>query len=604
MNIDVPLMLMIVLFIGLGILSQWLAAMIRWPAIVVMSIAGLLIGPIFQVVNPEQLMGSELFSTIVSLAVAIILFEGSSNLDYRELPGVSKAIARIVSIGAVLAWLMGALAMYLILGLPLSISFVLGGLLIVTGPTVIQPLLKQAKVKNSVNSILKWESIILDPVGPLFALFAFYVFQVMDRGFGIDFFMNYIIGFAVAFGLGIGASYLFKWLIQWDFIPQNLMAPIQFVFILLIFSLSDAVLHESGLLAVTIFGLVMAQLKNHSLIYKESDRFIDETTLILVSTVFILITSSLTREVLNEVISWQLVLFCIVMILIVRPAYILLSTINTGIAFKERAFVSFVAPRGIVALAVAEFFAGLFISQEVEMANYIVPVTFGFVFVTVVIYGFSFKPLSRFLKLSSTAPPGVIIIGENRFSLELAERLQSHEIPVLISDLLNSDPKRAKERGLETFDGNLLSEGERVQTDLTPYEQCLLTTRSYTFNHLAFNEMSQEFGLKNVKMFPYPIDSEKKRRRVEPEIRHHILFDEDYTYYWFNQFIDDNEITEIDASESDKITDDDVILYHIDGNKNVTFKTITEDLNYSTNGIIGILKDAQSFKENKKNGGS
>lgn len=604
MNIEVPLMLLIVLFIGLGILSQWVAAMIKWPAIVVMSIAGLLVGPIFQLVNPEQMMGSELFSTIVSLAVAIILFEGSSNLDYRELPGVSKAIARIITIGAVLAWVMGALAMYFILDLPLSISFVLGGLFIVTGPTVIQPLLKQAKVKNSVNSILKWESIILDPVGPLFALFAFYVFQMIDQGFGLGYFMEYILGFAVAFVLGFGASYLFRWLIKWDFVPQNLMAPVQFVFILLIFSLSDAVLHESGLLAVTIFGLVMARLKNHSLIYKESDHFIDEMTLILVSTVFILITSSLTREVLNEVISWQLVIFCIVMILIIRPAYILLSTINSGIAFKERAFVSFVAPRGIVALAVAEFFAGLFIAQEVEMADHIVPVTFGFVFVTVVIYGFSFKPLSKFLKLSSTEAPGVIIIGENRFSLALAERLQDHEIPVLISDLLNSDPKRAKERGLETFDGNLLSEDERIQTDLTPYNQCLLTTRSYTFNHLAFNEMSQEFGLKNVKMFPYPIDSDKKRRRVEPEIKHHILFDENYTYYWFNLFIDDHEITEVDASESDSITDDDVVLYHIDGNKNVSFKTITEDLNYSTEGVIGILKGAHSFKEKKKNGES
>ena len=137
MNIELPLMLLIVLFIGLGILSQWVAAMIKWPAIVVMSIAGLVVGPILQLVNPEQMMGSELFSTIVSLAVAIILFEGSSNLDYRELPGVSKAIAKIITIGAVLAWVMGALAMYFILDLPLSISFVLGGLFIVTGPTVI-----------------------------------------------------------------------------------------------------------------------------------------------------------------------------------------------------------------------------------------------------------------------------------------------------------------------------------------------------------------------------------------------------------------------------------------------------------------------------------
>ncbi len=603
MNIEIPLMLIVALFITLGIASQWVAAMIKWPAIVVMSIVGLLVGPIFQIVNPQEMMGSELFGTIVSLAVAIILFEGSSNLDYRELKGVSKAIARIITVGAVLAWLLGAMAMYFILNFPLSISFVLAGLFIVTGPTVIQPLLKQAKVKDSVNSILKWESIILDPVGPMLALFAFYVFQILGQDFGLEYFLEYIIGFSVAFALGFGASYLFKWMIQGDFIPQNLMAPIQFVFILLLFSLSDAVLHESGLLSVTIFGLVMARLKNHSLIYKQSNHFIDEMTLILVSTVFILITSSLTREVLNEVLSWELVLFCLIMIIIVRPAYILLSTINTEIPFKERAFISFVAPRGIVALAVAEFFSGLFNDQNVPMAEYIAPVTFGFVFVTVVFYGFSFKPLSKLLKLSSIEPPGIIIIGENRFSLKLASKLQEHEIPVMVSDLLNSDAKRAKELGLETFDGNLLSEDERIQADLTPYEQCLLMTRSYTFNHLAFNELSQEFGLKNVKMFPYPVDHEEMRNRVEQVIRHHILFDEYFTYYWFNQFIDEYKITELDPSEVESITEDDIILYYIDSAKNVTFKTITEDLTYGEEGVVGVLKGAHTFKEEKKNGG-
>ncbi|MFC3419387.1 cation:proton antiporter [Salinicoccus hispanicus] len=602
MDIELPLMLLIVVFISLGILSQWLAAIIKWPPIVVMSIVGLLIGPVFQLVNPEQMMGSELFSTIVSLAVAIILFEGSSNLDYRELPGVSKAVTRIITVGAVLAWLLGTLAMYFIFGFPLSISFVMAGLFIVTGPTVIQPLLKQAKVKNSVNSILRWESIILDPVGPLFALFAFYMFQIINEGFGIGYLMDYIIGFAVAFLLGYGASYLFRWLIKKDFIPQNLMAPVQFIFILLIFSISHTVLHESGLLAVTIFGLVMARLKNHSLIYKESDHFIEEMTLILLSTVFILITSSLTREVLGEVLNWQLALFCVIMILVIRPIYILLSTINTEISLKERTFISFVAPRGIVALAVAEFFAGLFISEEVRMADFIVPVTFGFVFVTVVIYGFSFKPLSKWMKLSSTSPPGVILLGENMFSLALAKKLDGHGIPVLISDLLNSETKKAQEYGLETFEGNLLSKEERVRTDLTKYDQCLLTTRSYTFNHLAFNELSQEFGLRNVGMLTPPVDSEKVRNNIEQVIRHHILFDDRFTYYWFSRFIDDHEITELDTAEAESITEDDIILYHIDENKNVTFKTITDDLNYTPNGVIGILKDAHQFKENRQNG--
>ncbi|GAB3068051.1 cation:proton antiporter [Salinicoccus sesuvii] len=597
---EIPLILVIVIFISLGILSQWLAAMIKWPPIVVMSIVGLLVGPGLQLVNPQEMIGSELFTTIVSLAIAIILFEGSSNLDYRELPGVSKAVTRIITIGAVLSWLLGALAMYLILGFPWSISFVMGGLFIVTGPTVIQPLLKQAKVKNSVNSILRWESIIVDPIGPLFALFAFYMFQIINEGFGLAYLMDYIIGFAVAFILGLGASYLFRWLIKRDFIPQNLMAPIQFIFILLIFSISHTILHESGLLAVTIFGLAMARLKNHSLIYKESDHFIEEMTLILLSTVFILITSSLTREVLGEVLNWQLVIFCVTMILVVRPLYVFLSTINTEISLRERSFISLVAPRGIVALAVAEFFSSLFIGEEVPMADFIVPVTFGFVFVTVVIYGFSFKPLSKWLKLSSTNPPGVIILGENRFSLALANKLKKHDIPVLISDLLNSDTKKAQDYGLETFEGNLLSKEERIRVDLTEYTQCLLLTRSYTFNHLAFNELSQEFGLRNVGMLPPPVESERARDKIEPVIRHHILFDDAFNYYWYSQFIDKYEITEVEASDSGSITEDDIVLYHIDENKNTTFKTIIGELSYTENGIIGVLKDAHKVKNNKK----
>src|SRR5699024_12609636 len=180
---DLPIMLVIVLFISFGIFSQWLAGLIRWPAIVVMSIAVLLIGPAFQFANPEQMMGSDLFSTIVSLAVAVILFEGSSNLDYRELKGVSKAVRRVITIGAALAWIFGTLSMYYILGFPLSASLVMAGLLIVTGPTVIPRLLKQAPVKNSANSILKWEGILLNPVRPRLARCSFYVFQVAGNNF-------------------------------------------------------------------------------------------------------------------------------------------------------------------------------------------------------------------------------------------------------------------------------------------------------------------------------------------------------------------------------------------------------------------------------------
>ena len=377
MLFDLPVMLVIVLFLALGIFSQWLANRIKWPSIVVMSIVGLLVGPILGLANPEHTLGSELFSPIVSLAVAIILFEGSSNLDFRELKGISKAVIRIITIGATIAWILGAIALHKILGFPISIAIVMGGLLLITGPTVIQPLLKQAKVRNSVDTVLRWESIILDPLGPILALAAFYVYQIIGQGFGFQLLFIFIFKMLVVALIGFGASFFFNWLIQRDVIPQNLMPSIQLVFILLVFSICDQILDESGLLAVTIFGLMMARYKRHDLIYKESDHFIENMSSILVSTVFILITSSLTPSVLMNVLSWKLVIFSLVMIVLVRPIAVLLSTIGTEITKKERALVAMMAPRGIVVLTVAQFFGGLFLNDNMKMASYITPVTFG-----------------------------------------------------------------------------------------------------------------------------------------------------------------------------------------------------------------------------------
>ena len=348
MIFDLPLMLMIVVFLALGIFSQWLANKIKWPSIVVMAIVGLLVGPVLGIANPKEAMGSDVFSPIVSLAVAIILFEGSSNLDFRELRGISKAVIRMVTVGAAIAWVLGAVALHYILDFPLSVSLVMGGLFLITGPTVIQPLLKQAKVKKNVDSILRWESIILDPIGPMLALTVFYVFQIIDDGISFLVIVQFFLKIVCVIVIGFGASFLFNWLIKHDLIPQSLMPPIQLVFILLIFSICDEILAESGLLSVTIFGLMMARNKRHDLMFKESDHFIENASTILVSTVFILITSSLTKDVLLNVLSWQLVVFSIVMILLVRPISVIVSTFRTEISKRERASVALMAPRGIV----------------------------------------------------------------------------------------------------------------------------------------------------------------------------------------------------------------------------------------------------------------
>ncbi|WP_072710594.1 cation:proton antiporter [Lacicoccus alkaliphilus] len=593
MDFAMPTLLVVAIFISLGILSQWVARLMKFPAIVIMSIVGLLIGPIFGWTNPETLLGSELFGTVISLAVAIILFEGSSNLNARELRGISIAMRRILTLNALIGWALGTLAMYYIIGFPLSISLVLAGLFIVTGPTVIQPLLKQAKVKRSVDSILRWESIILDPVGPMFALLAFYIFQFAADGFQMTLVMDYIIGFSAAAALGYGGAVLFRVLLMTDILPQNLMTPMQFVFIILIFSISDAILHESGLLAITIFGFVMAQLKNQNLLFKESDHFIDDLSLISVSTVFILITSSLTMEMLQIVISWEVLLFCLVMILIVRPASVLLSTVNTELSVQERLFVSGVAPRGIVALTVAGFFGGLFSEMNTPMAEMIVPVTFALVFITVVVYGFSFKPLAKALDLSSRKPPGVILLGGNLLSIKLARKLQSHNIPVAISDVLASRKYDVEAYGIEKISGSILAESERMFQDMTRFDQCLLLTRSFTFNNLAFNVLSEEFGVKNVNVVAPPKDL--PHTTIEDWERNHILCDEDLTYRVLNRYIQENDIIEVPSAERQNLDDDDVILYHISKEKKVTFKSLTSKMKNSNGSVLGVLKGARQY---------
>ena len=588
MNIDLPLMLLVSLFIGLGIFSQWLASLLKWPAIVVMSIIGLLIGPIIGIVNPQEVMGQEIYGTIVSLSVAIILFEGSSNLDTRELLGISKTLRRIMTYGALIGWLLGAAALYLIIDFPLAIALVLSGLFIVTGPTVIQPLLKQARVKRSVDSILRWESIILDPVGPLVALFVFYGYRMSVEGFNIALVTEYILGLVIAFVIGFASSKLFKVMVKKNKIAQNLIAPMQFIFVLVIFSASDFILHESGLLAVTIFGLAMAKNKKEDLIYHESNQFVEQLTMIAVSTVFILITASLTREMLSFVLSWEVIIFCAVMIVIVRPLSIFGSTVGAELDMKERTFLSIVAPRGVVALTVAGFFMEQFTALDVPMSGLILPVTFGLSFTTVVIYGFGFKPFSRALGLSSREPPGVIMIGESHFSLKLAENIKQHGIPVMISDALRDYKEGEEDDGIERFDGNLLSEDDRMYADLTRFEKSLIMSRSTILNLLAYQVMADEFGVKNV-MLLNP-DYKEANNMLGTVMHNHVLFSETLGFNKLNQHAKRGNLVEIPSDEADQLSENDMVIYYIDDDKNISFKNRTAELEFEEKGTLGVLK--------------
>lgn len=342
----------LVAIVMLGIVSQWIAWRFKLPAIVIMSLVGLIVGPLLHLFNPEESFG-ELFNPIISLAVAIILFEGSLSLDIREIKGFRRSIFRISTVGSLITWITGSLAAHFLAGISLDVSFIIGGLFIVTGPTVIMPLLRQAKLKERPATILKWEGIVVDPFGALVALFAMEAVlwaNKMITGTSLLMFFGASVLTAI---IGIGAGYLLGRLLEHGYIPEFLKSPIVLVSVLLVFVLSDGIMHETGLLAVTAMGIVMANM--HLTSFRDLLHFKENISVLMISSIFIMLTASLSNNTLMDILNWRMLIFVLAMLFIVRPLSIWLSTIGVGLTKQERTLIGWIAPRGIVALTVSGF---------------------------------------------------------------------------------------------------------------------------------------------------------------------------------------------------------------------------------------------------------
>ncbi|WP_307346860.1 cation:proton antiporter [Metabacillus malikii] len=524
----------IVIVISLGVFSQWLAWRIQWPSIVIMSIAGLLIGPIFGLINPQEALGN-LYSPIISLAVAIILFEGSTSLDIRELKGISKSVFRVVTFGAFIAWIAGALAAHYIAGLTIEVSFIIGGLFVVTGPTVIIPLLRQAKLKPRVSSVLKWEGIIVDPVGPLLALFAYEIIKITsDEAFHLLHFIPFFIDSLSAVIVGYVIGLFVSWLISKGLLPEYLKSPIVFCFVLFTFSVGEVIMHETGMLAVTVMGLTLARTKKHVHSISSIGHFMENISVMLTSTIFILLTASLARETIYEIFTWPIISFVVVMLFLVRPLSIWLSTIGTELTFQERALVSWVAPRGIVALTVSGYFAELLMNDGYFNASLLTSLTLALVFITVCAHGFSIGPFAKKLGLANTESTGVLIVGASSFSIALANYLQNSGTPVLITDTSNDRLYKAKMLGISTYNGEILSEQSHFDIDMTPYEVILTLTGDAAYNALVCQSFIPEFGYHHTYILPAGVNKDE-HTKLPPSIKSNILFGENETFIELNK---------------------------------------------------------------------
>jgi NhaP-type Na+/H+ or K+/H+ antiporter len=491
-----PMLIHITLVVGLGVLSQWLAWRFKLPAIVVMSIIGLLTGPILGLIDPKAQF-AQLFDPFVSIAVAVILFEGSLNLDMREVRGIEKPVFRIVTLGAMLAWILGSLAAHYIADLSWAVSIVIGGLFIVTGPTVILPLLRQAKLKPKPAAILKWEGIIVDPFGALLAVFSFEIVQflVLREVSGktiLFFFVASIIAVLIGWILGRGIG----WMFQKGHIPEYLKSPVVFIIVIACFTVADEIKHETGLLAVTAMGITLANMHISSI--SDMRHFKENISVLLTSTIFIMLTAGLTMKTITEIFHWNIILFVLLMLFIVRPVSIFLSTIGTDLSIKEKILIGWIAPRGIVALTVSSYFAKVLIDEGFKDASILTTLTFALVFATVCAHGFSLSWLAKRLNLSIGEEPGLLLVGSNDFTAAFASKLKQLGYPVLVADSSWERLGVARREEVDIYHGEILAEQTEYHLDLTPYEYVIAATELDAYNALVCTAFLQDMGRNNV----------------------------------------------------------------------------------------------------------
>ncbi|WP_427452488.1 cation:proton antiporter [Litorimonas sp. WD9-15] len=500
---------------ALGIGAQWLAWKLQRPAIVLMAIAGLIFGPLvayFMTLNmpsflhdgleafhldPQSDFG-DVYRPMIGIAVAIILFEGGLNLKFKDLGEARSAVIRMVVLAGPIAWGLGTLAAHYLAGLEWDMAAMVGGLFIVTGPTVIMPLLRQAHLQAKPANVLKWEGIVNDPLGALFAVVVFEFIRItqMDVGMAMVFgkiAFAAILGTVVGILSGIGMA----WAFRRGLIPEYLKAPVVLAWVLVIYVLANILADETGLLAVTALGMTMANTKFASMV--EMRRFKENIAIILVSGVFVMLTATLTPEVLRAFVQdWKVIAFVLAMMFVVRPIAVMLSTLWSGLSWKESLLVSLIAPRGIVAVAVAGLFAAEMQALGRADGAIFVPLAFALVFATVLFAGFFIGPLAHMLKLDSGDGDGVLIVGANPWSLGLAKALKDMHIKVTVADTNWRRLRGARLEGHNTFYGEVLSENADYSLDHGAFNILIAATPNEAYNALVCVEFAPELGRHRV----------------------------------------------------------------------------------------------------------
>lgn len=510
---------------------QWLAWRTRLPAILYLLLSGLALGPGFGILHPDQLFGEVLFP-LISLSVAVILFEGSLTLNFKEVRLIKATVFNLVTYGALITWIIICIVSRWLFDLSWELAILYGALMVVTGPTVIVPMLRTVRPTASVANALKWEGIVIDPIGALLVVmvFEFIVFQRQEEAVGHALWL-FCQTVAVGLSTGIASGYALGMLLRRHWVPDFLHNLCTLSLVFLAFTVSNELAHESGLLAVTVMGMWLANSKDVRI--QDILNFKENLTILLISGLFILLAARLNVEQIAGL-GWAPLLLLAVVQFVARPLSVLASTFRSSFSWQEKVLLAWIGPRGIVAAAVSALFALKLEAEGVAQAELLVPLTFIVIIGTVIIQSATAGSLARRLGVAEPEPRGFLIIGANVVARTIASVLKQYNIPVLLTDSSWDNIRAARMAGLETFFGNPVSEYADQKLDLVGIGKVMALSPQRDLNVIASMRYRAEFGQTKVYTLLTSGDTNaSEKHQISAEHRGYTLFDRNLTYSKF-----------------------------------------------------------------------
>lgn len=512
----------------LGMACQWLAWWARLPAILFLLLGGIVAGPVTGWLQPDILFNQLLFP-IVSLSVAVILFEGSLTLKIHDIKGLGTMVRNLISVGAALTWVGSAVTTHYLLDFSWQLSFLFGAVVIVTGPTVIIPMLRTVRPNAKISNILRWEGITIDPLG---ALMAVLVFDFIISGQGENALGNVLLEFGkiilVGGVNGSVAALALGHVLRQHLIPEYLRNVLALTLVFGVFALSDLMVHESGLLAVTLMGMILANMRDTNI--DDILDFKESLSVLLISGLFIILAARVEFHQFQQL-GTGAVLVLLILMFIIRPITVWLCAIGSDLTFSEKAMIAWIGPRGIVAAAVAALFAIRLEEAGYSEATLLVPLTFLIIIGTVVIQSATAKHIARWLGVREPPPTGVLIIGAGNVARVIGKALQSLDLRVVLTDSNWENTSLARMDGLNTYYGNPISEHADRNLDLLGLGKMLALSGRGNLDTLASLRFRKEFGSNNV----YELKTNREqlisdKHQISTRHRGYKLFGEDVTY--------------------------------------------------------------------------